>query len=96
MQSAATTSTEPAAPPEAGSSSSAVDGGPSTDGQSPGDGVKLELVPEAERWFKTGDVILGKVLWSNNRGARIELVADPRFTGCACLHDIISRRLQID
>lgn len=38
------------------------------------------LVPEASRWFRNGDVVVGKILWSNNRGARVQLVADPRIT----------------
>ena len=44
------------------------------------------LVPEASRWFRNGDVVVGKILWSNNRGARVQLVADPRITACVFTH----------
>jgi hypothetical protein len=48
------------------------------EGQTP----EAPIVPMEERWFRDGDVVAGRVVWSNSRGARVQLVAEPRLLAC--------------
>lgn len=60
----------PRPPQSSAESSEAV--GPAEDGT-----PEPEIVPDDKRWFRSGDVVVGTVVWANNRGARIQLFADP-------------------
>lgn len=44
-----------------------------------GSSKEAVVVPPEDRWFRVGDVVAGKVMWANNRGARVQLVAEPRI-----------------
>jgi hypothetical protein len=41
-----------------------------------------ELVPLEDVWFKELDIVVGRVVWANERGARVVLERDERFVGC--------------
>lgn len=49
----------------------------------PSSSAPAERVADEDRWFRDGDVVVGRVTWANARGARVELLAEPRLTGCA-------------
>ena len=36
---------------------------------------------QEELWIRAGDVVACKVEWSNNRGARVSTLRDPRIIG---------------
>lgn len=38
-------------------------------------------IPESDIWFKPGDVVVGRVIWVNIFGAKVELVRDTRIVG---------------
>lgn len=38
-------------------------------------------IPESDVWFSSGDTVLGRVIWVNVYGAKVELLRDPRIVG---------------
>ncbi|KAK9813315.1 hypothetical protein WJX72_012362 [[Myrmecia] bisecta] len=37
--------------------------------------------PVTDVWFKRGDVVTGKIVWANEKGARVSLLKEPRILG---------------
>lgn len=38
-------------------------------------------IPESDIWFKPGDTVVGRVIWVNCFGAKVELLQDTRIVG---------------
>jgi hypothetical protein len=43
-------------------------------------------IPKDDVWFKPGDTVVGRVIWVNSLGAKVELLEDTRIVGCEPYH----------